>query len=146
MSASQWGVVRWTAVAAAFVNLGIHLALTPDHLEEKLYIGVLFVIGSGVLGLVMVGLASDRDRLRAPMWVLESVVCAAEFVLFCLSRTTGLPGGYQEEWLGGVESYLGLASLFVELVFVAGALVSLTPAAEPGRVAMPLHDRSAPLT
>jgi hypothetical protein len=61
-------VTRWIAVAAAFVNLGIHLSMAPDHLAEKPYIGVLFVIGSALLGAVMTGLASDRDRLRtAPL-------------------------------------------------------------------------------
>lgn len=145
-STVQRELVRWTAIAAVFVNLGIHLALAPDHLEEKLYIGVLFVIGSALLGPVMVGLASDRDRLRTPMWLLGSVICAVEFVLFCLSRTTGLPGGYQEEWLGSTENYLGLASLFVELVFVGAALASLTSTRSAGQTAMPLHDRTAPLS
>lgn len=73
---------RWIAITAVFVNLGIHLAMAPDHLEEKPYIGILFVIGSALLGAIMVGLSTDRDRLRSPAWIGGALVCAVE-----------LPGG-----------------------------------------------------
>lgn len=150
VSRTRIGGLRWVAAAAAFVNLGIHLALAPDHLAEMRYIGVLFVIGSALLGMVMAGLASDRDRLRVPAWIGGSAVSAVEFVLFVISRTAGLPGGYLEEWTGSVENYLGLASLFVELVFVACAVASLagssaTVRERRGTRHMPLHDRTAPL-
>lgn len=147
MATGSRSAIRWVAIAAAFVNLGIHLALTPDHLAEKLYIGVLFVIGSALLGGVMVGLASDRDRLRTLAWVGGAVVCAVEFILFVFSRTTGLPQGYLENWLGAPEDLLGLASLVVELLFIGCAAGSLTTAPRTlhGQIRMPLHDRTAPL-
>lgn len=94
-------VLRGIALGATFVLTGIHLALAPDHLEEKLYIGVLFVIGSGLLCLVAAGLASDRDRLRAPAWALGSVVSAVMFIAFVVSRAAGLPKGDHEAWAGG---------------------------------------------
>ncbi|MGH3094763.1 MAG: hypothetical protein ACRDMV_02030 [Streptosporangiales bacterium] len=108
------------------MNLGIHLALAPDHLEEKLYIGVLFVIGSALLGMVMVGLASGNDRLRRSAWVGGALVCAGEFVAFVLSRTTGLPLGYHEAFEAETETLMGVASLFLELVFIGCALGSLS--------------------
>ncbi|MBV9012509.1 MAG: hypothetical protein JO272_10750 [Pseudonocardiales bacterium] len=145
--AGAWrSALRWVAIAAAFINLDIHLVLTSDHLTEKLYIGVLFVIGSALLGLVVIGLASDRDRLRTAAWIGGSVICAVEFILFVLSRSTGLPGGYLEDWLGATEDLLGLACLFVELVFLGCAAACLTTTAgRPQAAWVPLHDRSAPL-
>jgi hypothetical protein len=130
-----------------FANLGIHLALARNHLSEKLYIGILFLIVVGLLGAVLVGLSSDRDRLRTPAWLLGSGVCLAEFVLFLLSRTTGLPGGYHEAFLGAPEDLLGLASLFTELAVLATATTSLTttPPGPGSGTPFPLHDRTAPL-
>lgn len=143
-------VARWTAIAATFVNLGIHLELAPAHIAEMLYVGVLFVLASVALGAVMVGLSSERDSLRTPAWIAGSIVCALEFILFVLSRTSGLPLGFRETWTGSTEDLLGLASLFVELVFIVCALASLStePRTEPstGPVArLPWHDRTAPL-
>lgn len=143
-------VARWTAIAAAFVNLGIHLALTPMHLMEMPYIGVLFVIGSALLGAVMVGLASDHNSLRTLAWIGGSVVCVVEFALFVISRTSGLPSGYHETWATSTEDILGLVSLAVEAIFIACAALSLAPAArEPIRPRpvswMPWEDRTASL-
>lgn len=147
MAVRDRSAVRWTAIAAAFVNLGIHLSMAPDHLAEKLYIGILFVIGSVLLGAVMVGLASDRDRLRTPAWAGGALVCAAEFILFALSRTTGLPQGYHEGWAASPEDLLGLASLGAELVFIGCAAVSLTREGShrPQPAWLKIHDRTAPL-
>ena len=75
-------------------------------------------------------------------------IFAVEFVPFCLSRTIGLPGGYQEGWIGAPEDLLGMGSLLVELVFIGCAVTSLTTTARTGHHAptrMPIHDRTAPL-
>ena len=137
-------------MAAAFVNLGIHLALAPAHIGEMPYVGVLFVIASAVLGTVMVGLASDRESVRTPAWAVGTLVCALEFILFVISRTSGLPLGFHETWAGSSEDLLGLASLFVELLFIACAVesLSLRPSGEPRPrlVAwVPWYDHTAPL-
>lgn len=146
-------LIRWAAIAASFINLGIHLALSPEHLIEKPYIGVLFVIGSGLLGLVTIGLSTDRDRLRTSAWLLGAVVNAVMFVSFLFSRTTGLPLGYHEAWAAAPEDLLGLASLFLELVFLACAAASLRVSRAPRptttaahRFPVLVHDRTAPLT
>ncbi len=54
-----------------------------------------------------------------------SAVCAVEFILFVLSRTSGLPGNDHETWAASTEDLLGLASLLVEIVFLGCALASL---------------------
>lgn len=71
-AATGVGRVRWIAIVTAFVNLGIHVYLSPMHLQEKFYIGVLFLIGSAALAVVVVGLATDRDRPRTLAWLLAS--------------------------------------------------------------------------
>lgn len=119
-------VARWVAVLAAFVNLGIHTALTPMHLAEMRYIGLLFILGSALLAAVIVGLASDHPGLRTAGWLGGSLICVVEMVLYVVSRTGGLPGGYKEGWFGRAEDLLGLASLVVEALFVACAAVALT--------------------
>lgn len=144
-------VARWTAISATFVNVGIHVAMAPDHIGEMPYIGVLFVIGSALLGAVLIGLSSDHESMRTLAWVGGAVVCAVEVILFVISRTGGLPLGYREGWTGSVENLLGLSSLFVEGVFVACAVISLTRDAARDRnrhrlVAwLPWRDRTAPL-
>lgn len=130
--------VRWIAITLTFANLGIHLALAPDHLVEKFYIGVLFIIGSALLGAVMVGIASGRYRLRKAAWALGLLVCTVEFIAFVVSRTAGLPLGYREAWVGSIEDLLGLASLFIELVFICCAVISLCLLRASNRRATPV--------
>lgn len=120
--------------------------MAPDHLAEKRYIGVLFLIGVGLLGAVLVGLSSEHDRLRVPAWTGGSLICAVEFILFVLSRTSGLPGGYHEAWVGAPEDLLGLVSLLTELMLITTAAASLSSIRPAGRVAwLPLQDRTAVL-
>lgn len=144
-------LARWTAISATFINLGIHVAMSPDHLSEMPYIGVLFVIGSGLLGAVMVGLSSDHESMRTTAWVGGSVVCAVEALLFVVSRTSGLPRGYHEGWTGSVENLLGLCCMFVEALFILCAVISLTRRGAHDHVRHPLvswlpwRDRDAPL-
>lgn len=117
---------RWVGVAMAFLLVGIHLAMAPDHLSEKLYIGVLFVIGSGLLALVICGLAaSDWAGSRRAAWYLGILVCAGMFVGFLISRTFGLPLGYLEEWTG-TEGALGIVSLVAEFLFIVAGGTALT--------------------
>lgn len=148
------GSLRWLAIVVAFLNLGIHVYLAPMHLEEKLYIGVLFLIGSATLGVVVVGLATDRDRVRTLAWLLGFAASAVMFIAFVLSRTIGLPGGYLEPWAESTEDILGLVSLGLELVFCGCCIASITTDRAVSRMAsaptlahrvLPLHDRTAPL-
>lgn len=116
------GVARWVALVALEVNIGIHVALTPMHLEEKFYIGVLFTVGNAALFAAMLLLISSR--LRTIGWLLGAATSTVEFVGFVVSRTVGLPQGYKETWANAPEDYLGLVCLAVEVVFVVLALRS----------------------
>lgn len=115
--------VWWSGLVSAELLIGIHVTLTPMHLQEKFYIGVLFCVGNGLLFLALL-LLTDR-RLRLAGWLLGTIVCLGEFGGFIVSRTVGLPQDYRETWAAGTEDYLGLACLVLEAVFIAAAAAAL---------------------
>ncbi|MGH8888180.1 MAG: hypothetical protein ACRDV3_00280 [Acidothermaceae bacterium] len=121
------GLVRWVALIAIELLIGIHVALTPMHLDEKFYVGVLFTIGNAAFFVAMLFLISVRLRLIG--WLLGAATCVVEFGGFIASRTVGLPEGYKETWASAPEDLLGLISLVAEVVFVAAAAYALRNAA-----------------
>ncbi len=103
--------------AAALAATGLlHLVLAPEYLDEKAYIGVLFIAG----GLVSIALAAAivfRDDRRA--LILGALVASGMGVGFILSRTVGLPGYHESEW-----EVSGLISLALEAAVVLSAMRS----------------------
>lgn len=97
----------------------IHLVLVPHELEEKLYVGVLFIIGGLALCLSAVGLAISTTR--KPAWALGGLISVGMFLGFVLSRTVGLPGLLEGEW-----PPVGILSLVLEAVFVALAIGAIS--------------------
>ncbi|MFI6356102.1 hypothetical protein ACIBJF_26290 [Streptomyces sp. NPDC050743] len=121
--------LRGLGVCCAVGNVVLHAVLVPDHLEEKFYIGVLFVVG----GVVMLIVAAGLVALARPMvaWLTGTLVSLGMIVGFLLSRTVGLPAGYYEP---GWEAPYGPVSLVVEGLFVLAFLAWLgrpTTGAEP---------------
>jgi hypothetical protein len=113
-------VARWVAITAVEIVIAIHVLLTPMHLRETLYVGVLFIVGNALLLLALLLMTGTRRELAG--WSLAAAVCAGEFVGFVLSRTTGLPLGYHETWASAPEDYLGLVSLACDVAFGAAAV------------------------
>src|SRR3954462_6202488 len=108
-----------TRVGAALIALTgiIHLVTAPEQLEEKAYVGVLFLVA--VVGSAYVAYQLWRADNRGA-WGLGTLIAACCFVGFILSRTTGLPGFKEEEW-----EALGVLSLVVEAGFIGLALTRL---------------------
>ncbi|MEV6054826.1 hypothetical protein [Streptomyces sp. NPDC052107] len=125
--------LRGLGVCCAVGNMVLHAVLVPDHLEEKFYIGVLFVVG----GVVMLIVAAALVALARPMiaWLTGALVSLGMIVGFLLSRTVGLPGGYYEP---GWEAPYGPLSLIVEGLFVLTFLAWLGRPAT-GAVPRPPH-------
>src|SRR5881392_781526 len=86
----------YVALVALGINIGIHAAMTPGHLVEMTYIGVLFIVGNVLIFAAMLLLYHPRTRQLGGL--LGGLVCAGEIAAFILSRTTGLPKGYHEGW------------------------------------------------
>lgn len=112
--------------AMALAATGVlHLILAPEYLDEKTYVGALFIAG----GIAAVGLAAaiwSRDDRRA--WILGCLVAAGMAVGFILSRTVGLPGYHEGEW-----EISGLVSLLLEAAVVAAGFKALRPGGAEGR-------------
>jgi hypothetical protein len=114
-------ILRLTAATMLAVEIAIHAALAPDHLREVPYIGALFLVASGLLCVVLIGiLAAPR---KAMFWQVGAAICIGMPVGFAASRTVGLPG-YHESWTS--DAGLGLISLPPELIFV-GCAVKMLP-------------------
>ncbi|MFI9722992.1 hypothetical protein ACIHFE_25630 [Streptomyces sp. NPDC052396] len=114
---STEAALRGLGVCCALANAVLHSLLTPDHLEEKLYIGVLFAVGSAATLFVAVCLAVSRWVTVA--WLTGALVSLGMIAGFLLSRTVGLPHGYYEEsW----ELPYGPLALIAEGLFVVAFL------------------------
>ena len=124
-------VPRWVAITAVELVIAIHVVLTPMHLMETLYVGVLFVVGNVLLFTAVLLMAGRRAVWLG--WLVAAAVCAGEFVAFVLSRTVGLPSGYHETWASSPEDYLGLASLGCETVVLVAAFLVWRNATTRGR-------------
>ena len=94
---------RIASGALALTGL-IHLALAPEYMSEQAYIGALFIAG----GISTIALAAWLWFRNQPVaWIGAALVSAGMAVGFILSRTVGLPGFHESEWvLSGVISVL----------------------------------------
>src|SRR4051795_12043846 len=100
--------------AAALAAVGaIHLILTPEYLNEQLYVGVLFIVG-GIALLTLAARLWRRDD--GPTWFLGALTMAGMGLGFVLSRTTGLPSFHPNDW-----ELSGLLCLVLQAGFVGVA-------------------------
>jgi Na+/proline symporter len=102
---------RRAGAAAIAAVAAIHLLLAPEYLDEKVYVGVLFVVGAIAGGLVALRLWQRSDHQA---WLLGSLIAVGMGAGFILSRTVGLPGFHESEW-----ELSGIVSLLFEAGFVA---------------------------
>jgi len=105
--------IRRTGAALLAATGGLHLVLAPEYLAEKVYIGVLFILG-GLAALVVAARLWTRDDRRA--WALGGLMAAGMAAGFILSRSVGLPGFHESEWEPS-----GIVSVLLEMGFI-GAL------------------------
>src|SRR5438270_11715931 len=117
-------VARVAALAATWVTIGVHIYLASDHLMEKTYIGVLFLVGAALLVPTVHALARGLSTLALAWGAAINLGMVAAFVL---SRTTGLPGGFREGWTS--DHGLGLVALSCEITFLLASALALLPTA-----------------
>src|SRR4051794_12102279 len=114
-------ITTTTRLGAALIALTglIHLVEAPGYLDEKTYVGVLFLLAAAGSALVTAWLWRTDAR---PGWALGALIAIGCFAGYVLSRTTGLPGGFKE---AEFAEPLGIVSLLVEAGFVAVAVSRL---------------------
>jgi hypothetical protein len=88
----------------------LHLLLAPEYLDEKAYIGVLFIAGGLAALAIAARLWNTHDR-RA--WGLGALIALGMAAGFILSRSVGLPGFHETDW-----ELSGIVSVLLELGFV----------------------------
>ena len=106
--------IRRSAAALLAATGLLHLALAPEYLDEKAYIGGLFIVGGLASLAIAARLWTANDR-RA--WALGALIAVGMAGGFILSRSIGLPGFHEADW-----ELSGIVSLLLELGFV-GTLV-----------------------
>ena len=104
--------VRRLVGAALLATTGlVHLKLTPAHLDEMPYIGVLFLLG-GASSLIVAAWLAIREQPLA--WAAGAALAGGMLLALVLSRTTGLPS-FKEQ---GLEP-AAVVCLIDEVAFLA---------------------------
>lgn len=97
----------------------VHLALVPEYLGEKPYVGALFAAGGLACAWVALRLWSRHDAVA---FTLGAAVAGGMAVGFVLSRTVGLPDFHPHDW-----ELPGVLSLLLEAGFIGAWLVAVPP-------------------
>jgi hypothetical protein len=120
------------AVLALVVSGTVHLVDAPDTLEEVPYIGWSFVAH---FVLALVAAAGILLGSRAS-WGLGALISLAAIAAYVVSRTVGLPGQSDEEWL----EWAGVVAVTSEAIALVATLLGLRLVRAAG--AAPLLPRS----
>lgn len=108
---SPW---RWLTAYSLLINAAIHLILTPMHLEEAPYVGVLFVLLSAAC-LLLAGALALFDT--PAVWAATGSVSLLGLLAFLASRTIGLPQLADD--VGNWSDPYGWLTIVVETLAVA---------------------------
>jgi hypothetical protein len=81
--------------AGLVATAAIHFAEAPGTMEDGAYLGIGFVV-QGVLALIAAVMAVRGSRLGL---VAGLAVAGASIAAYTISRTVGLPGQADEQWL-----------------------------------------------
>ena len=121
----QWfkplhSALRYPAAALAVVAGLVHVPVTPDHLVEAPYVGVLF-IALTVSCLLLAGLLLLADSPAA--WAVSGATCGLAVVAYVASRSVALP--QMADDVGNWLEPLGVAAVLTESAVVVLSLVAL---------------------
>ena len=118
-------IIRRAAAGAIALAGVLHLALVPEYLSEKPYIGILFLLSVPLTATAAMLLWVGNSRAG---WALGGLTAAGMRAGFVASRTIGLPGYHASEWSEGIPS------MAAEAAFL---LLALRPGKAPRRASRP---------
>ena len=115
--------LRWLTVPAIAVAAAAHIPVTPEHLHEAPYMGVLFIVltaACAALGLTLL----VRDA--AAVYALAVLTCGLAILGYAATRLVAFPmlGDDVGNWL----EPLGVVSVLSEAAVVVSAVVALARA------------------
>ena len=110
-------VVAGFAGAIAIINAVIHFIETPSYLQEKAWLGSLFIIGGVALVVAAIGLFARKSTWA---WWLGALVSAGMLIGGILSRTTGLFNCHETAWEASLIVSLVLDVLYLMLFATSG--------------------------
>jgi hypothetical protein len=111
---------RWVAIAAAVTAGVAHIPVTGEHLEEALYMGVLFVL----LTVACLTYAVAMVRTDAPVvYAAAAATCGAAIVGYALTRLIAFP--MLADDVGNWFEPLGVVSVVTESIVVVVSLAAL---------------------
>lgn len=116
--------VRWAGVALIALTGLIHLIESPEYFGFATYLGLAFLVN--VVGALVAAIGIYRNRMSWG-WILGLIIAGGSFILYMVSRTVGLPGLTESDWL----EPMGVLSLVVEGLFVILAIYHLTRSGRP---------------
>lgn len=116
--------LRWPTVAALLVAAGAHIPVTPEHLREAPYMGVLFV-GFTAVAFALALVLAVRGTAPAP-FIAAGALCASAILAYCLTRLVAFPQLADD--VGNWGEPLGVVSIVSEaVVLVLSALAVAVP-------------------
>lgn len=110
--------LTWSGLVLIALTGLIHLVEAPEYYEEKTYVGVLFIAAAIGAVVSMYGIW----KAQSWGWLLGIVVAGGSAVAYIASRTVGLPGFKENEFL----EPSGIVSLVVEIAFCVVAIRAMT--------------------
>jgi hypothetical protein len=112
--------LRYPAAGLALVAGLAHVPVTPEHLREAPYIGVMFIVLTTACVLLAAALLIVDSVL---VWSTLGVTTMVAVVAYAVSRTIGLP--LMADDVGNWLEPLGIVSVVTETAVTALALVAL---------------------
>ena len=124
MTTSRATAILTAAVVALIVGGTVHLVEAPSTFEDATYLGLAF-LANAAASVVAAVLLMRGSRLG---WGLGALVAAGSIAAYIVSRTVGLPGQSDEQWL----ELSGVVAVASEVAFLV-AFATVMPALRIGR-------------
>ncbi len=106
--------VKWGGIVLIVLVGLLHAFEAPEYFAKATSIGVLFVLNA--LGALVAAYGIWRSERWG--WWLGALVAGGAFVLYTISRSSGMPGFHATEW----AKPTGLLSLLLEALFIIWTL------------------------